>query len=52
VIAWNQKERRVRASMSLECFCKPLPEVYSWLRIVEDITDAEHRIYRVASRDV
>src|SRR5437764_14300399 len=38
--------------MSLERFCKPLPEVWSWLRIVENITNAKHRIYRVASRDV
>jgi hypothetical protein len=52
MIAGNEKDGRVRAGVRLERPCQPLPEIWAGIRIVEDITNAEDRIYGVAPRDV
>ena len=52
MIAGDQKDGRVRACVRLERPCQPLPKIWTGIRIVEDITNAEDRIYGVAPRDV
>ena len=32
-----------------ECLCKPIPKVWSRVRIVEYVPNAQHSIYRVAA---
>jgi hypothetical protein len=52
VIARNEKHRRVLVASPLERFCQALPEIRAGIRIVEDITNAEDRIYSIPARDV
>jgi hypothetical protein len=52
VVAGNQKERGMLASVPLKRLCKPFPEVRGRLRIVEYITDGKHRIHCIAARDI
>jgi hypothetical protein len=52
MIAGNEKDGRVRAGARLKRPCQPLPEIWAGIRIIEDITNAEDRVYGVAPRDV
>ena len=52
VIARNEEDRWMRGSVLLKRPCKPFPEVRLGLGIVEQVAGAQHRMHRVASRDV
>jgi cytidylate kinase len=52
VITWNQKDRRVLFAAPLKRFCQALPEIRARIRIVEDVANAEDRIYCIPARDV
>ena len=42
----------MRASVRLKRLGQPLPKVRARFRIIEDVTNAKHRIHRIASRNV
>ena len=52
MVAGNEKERGMLASMHLKRPCKALPKVRGWFRIVEYITDAKYRMHRIPARDL
>jgi hypothetical protein len=51
VVAWNEEYRRIGGSVLLKRFRQSLPKVGFGFRVIEQVSGAEQRMYRVASRD-